>query len=183
MQEREVRPVGEERPVPVNVRILAATHRDLAAEVREGRFRHDLFYRLNVVTLHVPSLRERPEDVPLLAEHFTRRFADRFGLGDVRLSDRVVRHLQAQPWPGNVRELEHAIERLVALSAGPEIDELPEPSAEAEPLGLKERVAAFERGLVAEALAAEGGNQSAAARRLGVSRVTLIDKMQRYGLR
>ncbi len=182
LQEREVRPVGEERAVPVNVRILAATHRDLAAEVREGRFRHDLFYRLNVVTLHVPPLRDRPEDIPLLAEHFCRRFADRFGLGDARLSDRVLRHLQAQPWPGNVRELEHAIERLVALSSGAVIDDLP-PSDAADALGLKERVAAFERGLVAEALAAEGGNQSAAARRLGVSRVTLIDKMQRYGLR
>ncbi len=186
LQEREVRPVGGERPVPVDVRLIAATHRDLAAEVRAGRLREDLYYRLHVVEIHLPSLAERPEDIVPLAEHFAARFADRFGTGEVTLSARVLERLRRASWPGNVRELEHVVERLVALASGPVIDEDPftdrAETAEA-PMSLKDRVGAFERGLVAEALQASNGNQSEAARRLGVSRVTLLDKMKKYGLR
>lgn len=190
LQEREVRPIGVERAHRIDVRVIAATNRDLAAEVRAGRFREDLYYRLNVVTLRVPPLRERPEDVVPLVEHFTARFASRFGLGEVRLSERVVDRLRAAPWPGNVRELEHTVERMVALGAGPVIDDDPfDPTGTTgaaegarHPIGLKERVAAFERGLIAEELERCGGNRSETARRLGVSRVTLLDKLKRYGL-
>jgi two-component system response regulator HydG len=187
LQEREVRPVGEDRAVPIDVRLLAATNRELGAEVARGRFREDLFYRLNVVVIHVPPLSERPEDVQPLAEHFVHRFGQRFGVPDARLSPRTLDRLRAHAWPGNVRELENTIERLVALAPGPLVDEDPfaqDGGAQAAPppMTLRERVAAFERGLVAEELARCQGNQSEAARRLGVSRVTLIDKLKRYGL-
>jgi two-component system response regulator HydG len=188
LQEREVRPVGEDRAQKVDVRILAATNRDLGREVEAGRFRQDLFYRLNVVTIRVPPLRERPEDVVPLAEHFARRFGDRFGIEKPRLSERLVARLTQSPWPGNVRELEHAIERLMALATGPELDVellVDEPTAPAVDgaLGLRERVGRFERGLLAEALERCLGNQSEAARQLGIGRVTLIEKMKRHGLR
>jgi DNA-binding NtrC family response regulator len=189
VQDGEVRPVGEERARKVDVRVIAATHRDLADEVRRGRFREDLFYRLNVVHLVVPPLRERPDDVPALARHFLARFAERFGVSPRVDVDALVARLAARPWPGNVRELEHAIERLVALSPAEGLDlSLVEGSGEAGGAGgavllpLKERVQAYERGLVVEALREAGGNRSEAARRLGISRVTLHDKLRRYGL-
>jgi DNA-binding NtrC family response regulator len=186
LQEGEVRAVGEERSRKVDVRVLAATHRDLAEEVRAGRFREDLFYRLDVVHLRVPPLRERPEDVPALARHFLARFAERFGVPAPGAEDVLVHRLAGLPWPGNVRELEHAIERLVALSPPDGLDLSLLPGGGAEdvrgPLPLKERVQAYERGLVVEALREARGNRSEAARRLGISRVTLHDKLRRYGL-
>jgi DNA-binding NtrC family response regulator len=186
LQEGEIRAVGEERSRKVDVRVLAATHRDLGEEVRAGRFREDLFYRLDVVHLRVPPLRERPEDVPVLARHFLARFAERFGVVAPRAEEALVHRLAGQPWPGNVRELEHAIERLVALSpqGGLDLSLLPGAGADGArgPLPLKERVQAYERGLVVEALREARGNRSEAARRLGISRVTLHDKLRRYGL-
>ncbi len=185
LQEGEIRAVGEERARKVDVRVLAATHRDLAEEVRAGRFREDLYYRLDVVHLRVPPLRERPEDVPALARHFLARFAERFGVPSLHVDDGLVHRLAGLPWPGNVRELEHAIERLVALSPpeGLDLALLPGLGAAAKgPLPLRERVQAYERGLVVEALREARGNRSEAARRLGVSRVTLHDKLRRYGL-
>jgi two-component system, NtrC family, response regulator HydG len=189
LQEGEVRPVGEERSRTVDVRVLAATHRDLEAEVKAGRFREDLFYRLNVVRLHVPPLRERPDDVVLLARHFLDRFATRFGIEGLRVPEALFDRLRAHPWPGNVRELENALESLVALSPpeGLDLSLLPfghgeTAPAEDGPLSLKQRVEAYERGLVYEALRAALGNRSEAARRLGISRVTLHDKLKKYGL-
>jgi two-component system, NtrC family, response regulator HydG len=187
LQAGEVRPVGEERARTVDVRVLAATHRDLEAEVRAGRFREDLFYRLHVVQLRIPPLRERPEDVPGLARHFLERFARRFGVEPLRVPPALFDRLAGHAWPGNVRELENAIESLVALSPpeGLDLSLLPgggAAAAEGPPLALKERVQAYERGLVVEALRAARGNRSEAARRLGVSRVTLHDKLRRYGL-
>ena len=172
------------------MRVIAATHRDLADLVARGAFREDLYWRLNVVHLHVPALREHPEDIPLLARHFLSRFAERFGTGPMRVSDEVFARLSAWHWPGNVRELEHAIEKLVALSHEGELDPslLPpggEPGKERgeEPaMTLKARVDAFERGLVVEALRAAGGNRTEAARKLGISRVTLHDKLHKHGL-
>src|SRR5690606_551707 len=125
IQEREVRPVGQDRSQPVDIRLIATTHRDLAAEAERGRFRHDLYYRLSVVEIHLPPLRARTGDIRLLAETFARRAADRFGLGDVRLSESALAALQAAPWPGNVRQLQHVVERMVALSDGNLIDEDP----------------------------------------------------------
>jgi two-component system response regulator HydG len=189
LQEGEVRPVGEEKTRTVDVRVLAATHRDLEAEVKAGRFREDLFYRLNVVRLTVPPLRERPDDVVLLARHFLDRFAARFGFEALRVSEALLDRLRAHPWPGNVRELENALESLVALSPPEGLDLSllafgPGGTAPVDegPLTLKQRVEAYERGLVHEALKAALGNRSEAARRLGISRVTLHDKLKKYRL-
>ncbi len=171
--------------------MLAATHRKLEERVAAGRFREDLYYRLKVVHLHVPPLRERPEDIPALARHFLDRFAERFGVEPLLVPDELFDRLRAHRWPGNVRELENALENLVALSPDGTLDLglLPGgtlgPVAAAEPgtsPGLKARVEAYERGLISEALRASRGNQSEAARVLGVSRVTLHDKLKKYGL-
>jgi len=187
LQEGELRPVGEERSRKVDVRVIASTHRDLAARVREGTFREDLYYRLDVVHLHVPALRERPEDVPVLARHFLARAAGRFGVSPLAVPEALFTRLGAHAWPGNVRELENAIEGLVALSPpeGLDLALLPGGAPRASGPGthpLKEKVEAYERGLVVEALRAAHGNRTEAARALGISRVTLHDKLRKYGL-
>ncbi|NVB80790.1 MAG: sigma-54-dependent Fis family transcriptional regulator [Kofleriaceae bacterium] len=207
LQEGEIQPVGSGRIDKVNVRVVASTNRDLAADVKAGTFREDLYYRLAVVELVVPPLRDRKDDIPALAEEFARRYGEKFGLGGISLESALIDALVRTEWPGNVRQLENTIARLAALSAGGVIgladlqsadDHIsdsgnalpvmptsdhddPAPDARNGP-SLKEQVEAFERGLVARALDATGGNQSEAARRLGVSRVTLIDKMKKYGL-
>ncbi|WP_242394298.1 sigma-54-dependent transcriptional regulator [Anaeromyxobacter oryzisoli] len=191
LQEGEIRPVGEDLPRRVDVRVIAATHRDLEERVRAGAFREDLFYRLNVVHLRIPPLRERPEDVPVLARHFLERYAERFGVSPLVVPPALLDRLAAHSWPGNVRELENALEGLVALSPpdGLDLSLLPggvAGGAAAEsppgPLPLRQRVEAYERGLIVEALRAARGNRSEAARRLGMSRVTLHDKLRKYGL-
>jgi DNA-binding NtrC family response regulator len=187
LQDGEVRPVGEDRPRKVDVRILAATHRDLKERVAQGTFREDLFYRLNVVHLHIPPLRERLEDIPVLAHHFLDLFSARFGVGPLKPPDELCDRLRAYSWPGNVRELENAIESMVALSSEGALDLSLIPSGgeqngKAPPLTLKQHVEAYERGLIVEALRSSRGNRSEAARALGVSRVTLHDKLKKYGL-
>jgi two-component system response regulator HydG len=189
LQEGEVRPVGEERPVRVDVRIVAATHRDLGRQVADGRFREDLYYRLKVVTLQVPSLRERREDIAVLARHFLARACERFGTPAVQLTDEMLARLSACDWPGNVRELENAIESAVALSPDGALDLslLPGPpgaaaATEQPRASLKQRVEAYERGLVLAALETAEGNRSAAARALGISRATLHEKLHKYGV-
>ncbi len=185
LQEREVRPVGEDRAVPVDTRILAATNRDLEADVAAGRFRKDLLYRLDVVNIHVPPLRERADDIALLANHFCAQFAQRFGLPDRRLSERLLADLAARPWPGNVRELENCVERLVALSNETVIDADPSQTTapSSAPIPLRDCLAAVERGFIIEALSHSRHNYSEAARLLGISRPTLYEKLKRYGLR
>jgi DNA-binding NtrC family response regulator len=188
LQESELRPVGEDRAVRVDVRILAATHRDLSALVASGHFREDLLYRLRVVTLQVPPLRERPEDISVLARHFLSRAARRFGVAPSQPTPELLARLEAYPWPGNVRELENALESAVALSVDGALDlaSLPDPAApprsQPAPTNLRERVAAYERGLIVAALDAARGNQSEAARLLDMSRATLQDKLRKHGL-
>ncbi len=204
LQEGEIQPVGSGRIEKVDVRVVASTNRDLASEAKTGVFREDLYYRLAVVELVVPPLRDRRDDIPALAEEFARRYGERFGLGSIALDPALIEALGRDEWPGNVRQLENTIARLAALSSGgmigladleqatgdhvsahpdaPTGDSAdPPPDARNGP-SLKEQVEAFERGLVARSLDATGGNQSEAARRLGVSRVTLIDKMKKYGI-
>ncbi|MBI5071064.1 MAG: sigma-54-dependent Fis family transcriptional regulator [Deltaproteobacteria bacterium] len=195
LQEGEIQPVGAGRVEKVDVRVIACTNRDLLAAARAGRFREDLYYRLAVVELVVPTLAERREEIPALAAEFVRRYADRFGMEGVRLAPALVEALCRAEWPGNVRELENAVARMVALSAGGEIG--PEafdglnaapPGSEGEapvPEGgasLREQLDRFERGLISRMLEATDGNQSEAARRLGVSRSALIDRLKKYGL-
>jgi two-component system response regulator AtoC len=191
LQEGEIQPLGSGRVERVDVRVVASTHRDLEAETRAGRFREDLYYRLAVVELKVPSLAERREDIALLALEFARRYADKFGLDRLELSPELVARLEQMAWPGNVRQLENTIARLAALSPGGmlearALEESAEPQAEAgtaeQGPSLREQVEAFERNLISRALAQAGGNQSEAARRLQTSRVTLIDKLKKHHL-
>ena len=184
----EIRPVGEDRPVKVDVRVLAATHRDLEALVRAGRFREDLWYRLRVVLLPVPPLRDRKDDLPVLAREFLRRSAERFGVRAVSPGPALLDALAAHAWPGNVRELEHALESLVALSADGDLDLslLPGRGAESpddDGQPLRRRLEVYERGLILAALAATGGSRVEAARQLGIGRATLHEKMTRYGIK
>jgi two-component system response regulator HydG len=187
LQSGAIRAVGEDREHKVDVRVLAATNRDLEAAARQGSFREDLYYRLNVVELHVPALRERLEDVPVLVRYFLDRFVERFGALPVANPDRLLARLAGNTWPGNVRELENTIERLVALSPDGELDLSLLPTGlnsapEAESFGLRERVEAYERGLIVETLKACRNNRSEAARRLDLSRATLHDKLKKYRL-
>lgn len=190
LQEGEVRPVGEDQPLPVDARILAATNRDLEAMVAEGSFREDLYYRLKVVHLPVPPLRERPEDIPVLARHFLDRSAERFATGALRVPQDLDDQLMAYRWPGNVRELENAIESLVALSVDGELELslLPGSAHLSEAMDgrgaapLKARVDAYERGLIAAALQATSGNRTEAAKALSISRATLHEKLKKYAI-
>jgi two-component system response regulator AtoC len=203
LQEGEIQPVGSARVEKVDVRVVASTHRDLEAEVRAGRFREDLYYRLAVVELVIPPLREHREDVPALADEFTRRYAARFRVDGVTLSSALVEKLRHADWPGNVRQLENAIARMVALGTGGELgpeafsepprpptivaDEgnAPDPSEDSDVEGgsLRAQLDALERALIITTLAATGGNQTETARRLGVGRTSLFDRMKKYGLR
>lgn len=188
LQQGEVQRLGSDRSIRVDVRVLAATNRDLEAEVRDGGFREDLYYRLNVIALRVPALRERPEDIPLLARHFLHRFAERNRKSYRGFSPRVMDLMLHYDWPGNVRELENVVERAVILSPGEFVTEndLPatlrgsEKSATGPSGG--QSLEDAEREAIARTLEQVGNNKSEAARVLGVTRVTLRSKMKKFGL-
>ena len=202
IQEREIDRVGGQRPVRVNIRILATSNRDLAQAVREGKFREDLLYRLNVVNLRLPPLRERPADVVALAEHFARKYAKANGVADRPISAEARRRLGQHRWPGNVRELENAIHRAVLLSVGPEIDETAIRLPDGKPLQLDalaqtanraaeaadavarsfvgQTVAEVEQQLILDTLVHCVGNRTHAANILGISIRTLRNKLKEY---
>ncbi|MFA6899697.1 MAG: sigma-54 dependent transcriptional regulator [Desulfurivibrionaceae bacterium] len=196
LQEREVRPVGGLRTTPVDVRVLAATSRDLEEEVKAGRFREDLFYRLNVIRLHVPPLRERLEDLPLLCIDLLNRIAIKLGREPCDLPPASLGILLRHHWPGNVRELENALERAAVLAEGNMIlpEHLPENLAglaeSRQPniatalatFSLKEGQRELEKVLIARALAATGGNKTKAGHMLEISYPSLLSKMKEYGL-
>jgi DNA-binding NtrC family response regulator len=189
LQDREIRPVGGEQTVRVDVRIIAATNRDLEAEINAGRFREDLFYRLNVIPIHIAPLRERPEDVPALVEGFLRRHAD----GRRRFfSAEALERMRVHPWRGNVRELENVIERALALSdaetLGPDDIPLPGGPAPEQPRGEDFLAGAAANGMTLHELAeryteqvlrSTGGNKVQAARILGIDRKTLYRRAER----
>jgi two-component system response regulator HydG len=196
LQEKEIQRVGGEQVIPVDVRIVAATNRDLAADVASGRFREDLFYRLNVMALHIPPLRERTDDIPLLAQHFLEKFARRNRKTVKGFAPLAMDMLLKYAWPGNVRELENTLERAVILLTGEHITEKQLPLAivsqyAADPA--QPRVPAplpdgsrsledIEKEAILATLAAVGHNKSEAARRLGITRKTLHNKLKGYGL-
>ncbi len=196
IQEREIRRVGGVEARPVDVRLVAATNVDLWNEVQAGRFREDLYYRLNVITIDLPPLRERREDVPLLVAHFLRIYAEENERDVVGFSPEAIDALTEHPWPGNVRELENAIERAVVLSRGEtiELDELPQAlRSPARPevtvteipddgLDFRLAVAAFQAQLIRQALDQTGGVQRQAARLLKLSPTTLNEMVHRLGL-
>ncbi|HPD57003.1 MAG TPA: sigma-54 dependent transcriptional regulator [Smithellaceae bacterium] len=190
LQEREVTRVGGAEVVKVDVRVIAASNKDLKEEIQKGNFREDLFYRLNVVSLRVPPLRERKEDIPMLAQHFLALFADRNNKKIKGFTPRALEKILAYPWPGNIRELMNAVERAVVLSRAEILD------AEEIALIMEEKASAFaadaekqtqnmsledvEKKSILDALVACGGNKSEAARRLGITRKTLRAKLQKY---
>ncbi len=193
LQEREVERVGGTRAFRIDARIIAATNVDLRQAVAEGKFREDLFYRLNVVPIAVPPLRERREDIPLLVEHFIRRYNQAFGRRIEGLAPEALAVLRDHPWPGNVRELQNVIERLVTLAEGPVIGVsdlpldllLPDPRArlrEATTLPLRQATEEFERQIVLRVLKGVRWNRSEAARILGLHRNSLKLMLDRWGL-
>jgi len=204
IEERTVRRVGGIRDRRVDVRILAATNRNLERQVQQNLFRGDLYFRLAVILLHLPPLRERGEDIGLLAEHFLRRFSNKYGKGTRRIDDRARQALMAYPWPGNVRELSHVIERAVLWSRDNvlTVDDLslaapihwgstldganPAPAPQATPAVPAEPAGGdlpqWERSLIERAMHEAGGNQTKAAQRLGITRDTLRYRLKKFGL-
>lgn len=200
LQEQVIRPIGSSESIPIDVRIIAATLRNLEADVEEGRFRDDLYYRLNVVPIPVPALRERPEDIEVLIQHFLIKHRAKLGLGVYSIADDARTLLHSYAWPGNIRELENTIERAMILSAGEQItsDALPlhireryegvaqrEASFQADPLSnlsIKIHSRQLETQLIQKALAQTGGNRTQAAKLLEISHRTLLYKLKEYGL-
>jgi DNA-binding NtrC family response regulator len=202
LQEREFERVGDTHAVRVDVRVIAATNSDLAKMVAEGRFREDLFYRLNVIPIHLPALRERKEDIPLLVQHFLQKYAASGAASGTApakpstVSQQAMRKLMAFWWPGNVRQLENALERAVALSGGrsqidvpdlpAEVQKADEPSVTQDlalPAGgidFSEFIRKIERDLISQSLERTGGNKGQAARLLNLKRTTLVEKLKRF---
>ena len=198
LQEKSFEPVGGNRVVNVDVRVVAATHRDLEGEVKNGRFREDLYYRLKVVEMTLPPLRERLEDVPLLAERFVHALAERLGRAPKHLSNQALARLTRHAWRGNVRELRNAIERAAVLASGPEIEvadlalegeELPADVGTSLSIGVPFRdakritVESFERAYLMRALKEHGGNVSRTAEAIGMVRQSLQQKIRELDLR
>jgi two-component system response regulator AtoC len=198
LQEGEIRRVGDTASIQVDVRLIAATLRDLADDVRDGRFREDLYYRLNVLPVSIPPLRERTEDIPQLSRFFAQRHAARHQLDEIELSDAAVEVLVRQPWPGNVRELENVIERAVVLAdrpgpGAPVIDvgylgtvmtvRAPASATVApEGLSIKKATRDIEQDLIKRALGVTQGNRTNAAKLLEISHRALLYKMKEYGI-
>jgi DNA-binding NtrC family response regulator len=193
LQEGEVKPVGGLENIKVDVRVVAATHRDLAHDVAAGRFREDLYYRLNVIVLHIPPLRERVEDIPSLVEHFAGRIAERVRRPRPTVSDAAVEWLQQQKWPGNVRELENAVERAVVLASGELLDvedfAPPKRSGFAPPPGApgdypfsRMSLEELEKLHITKVLELSAGQKARASAILGINRTTLWKKLRQYGV-
>jgi len=194
LQEREITRVGGEEVIKADVRVITATNKDLIQEIEESRFREDLYYRLNVVTLNVPPLREREEDISLLAQHFLEVFAEKNHKRIKGLTPQAMDRLLKYEWPGNVRELMNAIERAVVLSRSEYLDEEDLPtvvrgdgtrgqdilSESGVPGDLS--LGEIEKVTILKTLEASGGNKSEAARRLGITRKTLHKKLKKYGV-
>jgi two-component system, NtrC family, response regulator AtoC len=193
IQDREVDKIGFSQPVKVNVRILAATNRKLKTQIEDGQFREDLFYRLSVVTIDVPPLRERREDIPMLVSHFLKSFSERYHTSPLTITDEALALILRYAWPGNVRQLENAIERLVVLANGNTIkpEDLPQEVRESESriakidLKLPDEgidLEQVEKEILSQALQKHAGNQTRAAQYLNISRKTLIYRMEKFGL-
>ncbi|MCA8973305.1 MAG: sigma-54-dependent Fis family transcriptional regulator, partial [Planctomycetes bacterium] len=200
LQDRIIERVGDTKTITVDVRVVLATNKDLAKAVAAGEFREDLYYRINVVSVEMPPLRERKGDVVGLADHFLRRFADEHGRNVTGFTDKAMQALLMADWPGNVRQLENTIERAVVLSQGRRIDfgDLPVELqvADARPgpmvtplpvdgpiLPLKKALEAPEKQLIERALAHCGGNRERTAKVLEINRSTLFQKLRKYGIR
>lgn len=187
LQERVIERVGSTEPININVRVIAATHRNLRAMVKRGAFREDLFYRLSVINLHLPPLRERTEDIPGLAHFFLERFRKESGREPMVIAPTAIKAMRGYPWPGNVRELENVIERSVVMALGSRVDveDLPDEIQRSRPLAdqqrsLREAREDFEEEFILRALRRQGGNVTATASELGLARKNLQEKIKRY---
>jgi two-component system response regulator AtoC len=191
LQESEIRRVGDNESIKIDVRLIAATLRDLSGDVAAGRFREDLYYRLNVLPIAIPALRERPEDIPDLVRYFVQQHAGRHQRA-VQLSDAAIALLAAQPWPGNVRELENVLERAVVLTEKPVVDvdvlatlmriRASSPQTDELELSIKKATRSLEQELIRRALGATAGNRTNAAKLLEISHRALLYKMKEYGI-
>jgi len=193
LQERIVSPLGGEEQRPVNVRVIAATNLFLAEEIKKGRFREDLYYRLNVIPIHIPPLRERTDDIPQLIDFFNRRFSGLMGFPEIRFSSTAMKYIFEYRWPGNIRQLENFVERMIVLQPEGHIvqpEDLPSDIHMGATGGidtyilegsidLKAKLTEMERFYIEQALELSGGTRSQAARRLGLKRTTLIQKMKK----
>ncbi len=183
LQEKEIDRIGGKSPIPVDIRVIATTNRDLAAEVERGNFREDLYYRLSVIPLRIPPLRERPGDIPLLAEHFLEKFALRYKKEIKGFSDEAVQYLLNHSWRGNVRELENLIQRAVILGSG-DLIELHDLRVERRQISdnVIKTIREMEKDLIIKTLQMTGGNRKRAAESLGISVRTLRNKINEYRL-
>jgi DNA-binding NtrC family response regulator len=185
IENRQVTPVGSDKTVSINCNIIAASNKDLGRMAKEGRFREDLLYRLNVLEFRIPSLRERREDIPLLADHFLARFADETGTTQKELSEEAIKFLAAYDFPGNIRELKNLMERvnIYCESFRIGIDDIkplmPRQQTE-EIVNLKDAVSRFEKDYIESAIAASGGNIAETARKLGIERSHLYKKLKKH---
>ncbi|MCB0339044.1 MAG: sigma-54-dependent Fis family transcriptional regulator [Bdellovibrionales bacterium] len=200
LQERKIEPVGSTRSIELDVRIIAATNKDLRKEVEKGNFREDLYYRLQVVPIHLPPLRERGSDILLLTKYFAEKFHSRFGGKETSFAPETIAKFLSYPWPGNVRELENLVERLVVLSDTGVVREEDLPEYIAAPIGRETQLIStnsampadgldfnslvneFETKLITMALRKTNGNKKAAARLLNLNRTTLVEKIKKKGL-
>jgi DNA-binding NtrC family response regulator len=207
LQEGEIQPLGEQRPAKVDVRIIAATNSDLEDMVKDGRFREDLYYRLNVIRLRVPPLRERRSEIPTLVNHYIGHYAQKFGRRDIRITPETIDLLMVCDWPGNIRQLVNEIQRIMARAEdgtlitpdhlSPELKRISAPislPAEVSPFGmnpitlsgphttLADAMAELERRMIADSLRRHKGNISRAARELGLTRRGLYLKLERHAL-
>jgi two-component system NtrC family response regulator len=186
LQERTIERIGGRKPIAVDTRIVCATHQDLAAMIKAGSFREDLWYRLAEIVVRIPSLAERPGDAALLAKHFLHRFAAEMNPAVKGFTPAALAAIDAWPWPGNVRELENRMKRAVIMADGkmltPEDLDLGDSEGDALPINLKAVREAADRRAIRQALARTEGNISSTARLLGISRPTLYDLLERYGL-
>lgn len=191
LENGECQSLGSTRPVKINVRVLAATNRDLAAEVQAGRFRQDLFYRLNIIPVQLPALRQRQGDIPMLVQRLSQAFAQAYGVAAPRFGKSAMQVLEQFAWPGNVRELKNFCERMTILMPGQTIEvsnlppEMQAPATRSNNITLPEGGVVLdevEADLIRQALSMTDGNQSKAARLLGVTRSALIYRMQKYAL-
>ncbi|HEY5973504.1 MAG TPA: sigma-54 dependent transcriptional regulator, partial [Geobacteraceae bacterium] len=197
LQEQEVERIGSTRPIKIDIRVIAASNQDLEEEVKKGTFREDLYYRLNVIPLHIPPLRERVTDILPLARHFMTKYCAEMGRPLMTTGKDSLEALEQYDWPGNVRELENLVERLVALTDGDQVTlqdlpaniskayghrELLAPRVTEQGIDLPETVNEIERQMIAEALALTDGVKTRAAALLHLNRTTLVEKMRRFGM-
>jgi len=193
LQDGEVWPVGADHPVPVQVRVIASTNKEMAHQVEKGSFREDLFFRLQVIPIHLPPLRARRSDIPTLVEFFLDKADKKHGLS-VTISREAMIYLWEYDWPGNIRELENMIERVVILSDGPRADvpdlpanirsfvsdkKVPQPRLGDDPIDMREATGLLQKRLMEQALRLTKGNKSAAAKMLGLKRTTLVAKLRK----